>query len=77
MSSQGYQYALALVSACNRHDQARVERIVVQLRSEALPKQDYRVLLDIARVALSGDWERANSNGRELLKAQIRPADSN
>lgn len=72
ISSESYDYALALVSACNRHDEARVQQIATKLAADELPKYDQQVLNNIAQIAIRGDWELASSRARDLLNAQIQ-----
>jgi CO/xanthine dehydrogenase FAD-binding subunit len=75
ISDRGYDYALALVSACSRQDEIRVKQIAEEIVAAELPVYDRRVILKIAENALSGNWRSASDEARTLLKAQIQPAD--
>lgn len=75
VSEQGYQYAMALMSACNRRDEARVEVIVSKIEADrsagAVPEDDAETLTGIAMLALDGNWDSAASGIRRLLKDQV------
>ena len=72
LSEQSYPYALALISACSRQDDGRVQQIAQEINQRDLPKYDRRVIQQIADTALDGDWEQAALEARKLLKAQVR-----
>jgi hypothetical protein len=72
ISDQGYDYALALVSACSRQDESRVQQIAQEITESELPDYDRRVILAIAQQALEGDWQSAANLSRQLLKAQVQ-----
>lgn len=78
ISDSGYQYALALVSACNRQDLKRVQTIVQSVRQAkddgGLSAYDARVLEEIGELAVAGNWEKAAANAKKLLKAQVSRA---
>jgi hypothetical protein len=78
VSEEGYHYAMALMSACNRKDEARVRLIIEELNSAVDAKahvaRDAQVLLRIARRALDGKWESAAGAVRQLMKDQVRAA---
>ncbi len=74
LDSQSYDYALALVSACSRQDEARVQRIANEIAERKLPNYDRRVILEITAKALAGKWEAAADSAFDLLKAQSQPA---
>ncbi len=80
IGDSGYQYALALVSACNRQDLERVQTIVQNVRQAKdegeLSAYDARVLEEIGELAIEGNWEKAAANARKLLKAQVSRAAS-
>ncbi len=75
ISSTGSEYALAMFSACNRHDGKHLERIMEQMEeavsSGELSDADMRVLKSIADQAQAGRWQRATSQLRSLMEAQI------
>lgn len=71
ISELSYDYALALISACNRHDESRVQKIAKEIGQHQLPDYDRRVIQQIADTAMSGDWELAAARARLLLKAQV------
>ena len=78
VSQEGYRYALALYSACNRQSSEHVQRIadkleVARARSELQPRE-YQWLRQISERALRGDWEAASQSIRRLMEDQIRPA---
>ncbi len=75
ISDRSYDYALALVSACGRQDEARVRQIAEEVDLAELPAYDRRVILAITKNALNGDWQTASARARTLLKAQVLPAD--
>ena len=72
ISKQSYAYALALLSACARQDEATVQRIAKEVREQNLPAYDRRVILAITEKALSGQWDKSSAEARNLLKAQSR-----
>ena len=78
ISEGGYEYALALISACNRQDLERVQMIVENARQAnadgKLPDYDTRVLEQIGQQAIDGRWEQASANARKLLKSQVQVA---
>lgn len=75
MSKKGYEFALALISICNREDSERLlilaEQIDAAQESGELPKYDANVLLDITERAQSGKWEKASRSIRQLLEDQV------
>ncbi len=72
LSEQSYPYALALISACVRQDENRIQHIAQEISQRDLPKYDRRVIQQIVDTAMNGDWEQAASEARELLKAQVK-----
>ena len=78
VSDKGYELALALFSACNRQDMARVKSIVELARqakeAQELPSYDARVIEEIGQLATDGNWERAAREARRLLDAQVKSA---
>lgn len=78
VSPEGYQYAMALLSICNRKDESRLEQIVREIResteSGKLPAYDFKTLLRITERAEDGDWEAAASLVRRLMKDQVEVA---
>ena len=75
VSKQGFEYAMAMVSACNRKDQARItviaESVNRDLAESKLPPSDEVVLLKIMRFAQEGDGKIATVEARELLDSQV------
>jgi hypothetical protein len=74
ISDRGYDYALALISACGRQDEARVKQIAKEVGEAELPEYDRRVILGITSNALNGNWQSASAETRALLNAQIQQA---
>lgn len=78
VSPEGYQYAMALLSVCNRKDESRLEQIVRDIRESTeagnLPAYDSKTLLRITERAEDGDWEDAASLVRRLMKDQVEVA---
>lgn len=75
ISPEGYRVAMALISACNQKDGARVQRIITQIESssdDALPKADAKLLLKVAQNAMAGHWDWANIEIRSVMDAQVR-----
>ena len=71
ISEQSYDYALALISACNRQDESRVQKIAKEIGQRQLPEYDRRVIQQIVDTAMNDDWELAAARTRLLLKAQV------
>lgn len=76
VSQSGYEHAMALVSACNRQDTVRLEKIVASIHqaveSQTLPAYDAKILLRIAERALDGDWEWSSRQVRQVMLDQIQ-----
>ncbi|GIW99714.1 MAG: hypothetical protein KatS3mg111_3047 [Pirellulaceae bacterium] len=74
MSSQAYQYANALYSICNRHDEERLEKIATMLAERAadgeLTKTETQFMYRIIRTARSGRWEKAVREVRRWMVDQ-------
>ncbi|MEZ6133451.1 MAG: hypothetical protein R3C53_00940 [Pirellulaceae bacterium] len=75
ISESGYDYALALISACGRQDKETVQRIAKEVIERELPNYDRRVILAITDKALAGQWKASSADTRALLKAQVRPTE--
>ena len=75
ISERGYDYALALVSACSRRDETRVQEIAEEVVAAGLPEYDRRVILKITETALSGNWQSASGEARTLLNSQVQIVD--
>ncbi|MBW3600662.1 MAG: hypothetical protein KY475_25790 [Planctomycetes bacterium] len=77
-SSEGYQYAMALLSACNQQDAARLEKISAMmeesLRQGELQPTEAKWLTAIIDDAHAGDWDTASREVRRLMEDQLRPA---
>lgn len=75
ISEKGYQFAMALISICNREDEKRLEKISQQIgvavRDGELGEYDARVLLDITDRAEAGRWQQASNAIRRLMEAQV------
>lgn len=79
ISHTGYDYAMALYSACNGKSTAKVQQISTMIdeaeSAGELTLQEKAWLQGIARQALDGDWNSANSAVRRLMEEQTRDAD--
>ena len=77
MGGTGYQYALALYSACNRQDSDRVAelaRVIDHAAGEdTLTPAELKWLQQIIAKAQSRRWVEASSDIRLLLEAQVKP----
>lgn len=75
VSDEGYQYAMAIISACNRRDEASVQIIISKIEASReageVPEEDAETLTGIANRALDGDWEFAASAIRRLMEDQV------
>ncbi len=75
VSETGYEFGLALMSACNRQDFEQIRKIDQQFEqlvaANKMPEYDEKVLRDIIDSANSGEWNVANRHIRSLMNAQI------
>lgn len=78
ISEQGYAIGKALFSACNRRDEESVDKIsqlVEQsLDDGSLSENEANWLANIVSLAKQQQWDRAQSEVRELLEDQITVA---
>ena len=76
ISQRGYQYAMALLSVCNRQDAQRLQVIVEGIHADReqqeLPARDARLLLKITSRAEQGDWLGSAEAVRSLMEHQQR-----
>ena len=76
ISQRGYQYALAIMSVCNRQDEQRLQVIIGKIETDReqleLSADDARRLLKITARAQRGDWQGSAAAVRSLLKQQQR-----
>ena len=77
-SGQGYQYAIALFSACNQKDEGRLQKITemidAALNDGQLQPSEAEWLSAIIDKGTSGEWEAASRDVRRLMMDQIKPA---
>ena len=77
-SDQGYQFAIALFTACNQHDSEKLTTIanMIEAAEDAgeLGNAEARWLQGITRQGLAGNWEAANRAVRRLMTDQLKPA---
>ena len=75
VSSETYDYAMALYSVCNSRDAQRLETFNEQFanaKAEGLVSaNESQVLTAIIEEAQAGEWESATAEVRELLEAQV------
>lgn len=78
ISRTGYDYAMALGSACNRKDEAKVAKITQMIDQSTqdgeLQTQEAEWLKGIARQASDGHWETAYASVRTLMQEQTQAA---
>ncbi|MEO1523858.1 MAG: hypothetical protein AAFX06_00400 [Planctomycetota bacterium] len=75
VSDQGYQYAKALYSCCNRQDGNKLEeisRLIDEARArEELGEKETRWLAGIIEQGREGDWANASKAVRQLMVDQV------
>jgi hypothetical protein len=75
VSRTGFEFAMSLMSVCNRQDKVRLETVISKIEESAnhqkLPKKDAETLLKIASWANNGNWSKASASIRRLLDAQV------
>lgn len=75
LSERGYSHAMSLISACNRKDLDRVQKIKsmvdADVQSSALGAVESRWLNAIISHANNGDWETSSREVRKLMNDQI------
>ena len=78
LSERGYEFALAIASACNQRDAVRIERLVALLEDDdarrELDEAERGWLRAILVEATEGRWEQANRRARRLLERQLQRA---
>ena len=77
-SVEGYRYAAALFSACNQRDEAKLQGMTTMI-SDSLKRGDIEPaesqwLLEIAEQGLSGNWDVASRDVRQLMEDQQQRA---
>lgn len=76
VSSQGYAYSMALFSACNQKDEAKLQQIAVMIKDDLeagkIDEPESRWLTAIIDDGLNGRWGKANEALRELMDAQVQ-----
>ncbi|QDU77998.1 hypothetical protein Pan97_50770 [Bremerella volcania] len=78
ISRKGYDYAMALGSACNGKDEAKVAKITQMIDQSAqdgeLQSYEAAWLKGIAQQASDGQWESAYASVRKLMQEQTQAA---
>lgn len=77
-SAQGYKYSMALFSACNQRDKAKLQEVadLIQqdVESGTLESRESKWLLDIIDDGLNDRWQAANRAVRRLMDDQVKLA---
>lgn len=77
-SPQGYKYSIALFSACNQKDKAKLEEVADLIRADfvagELNEGESKWLMDIIDDGLNDRWQAANNAVRKLMNDQVKPA---
>ncbi len=75
VSSETYEYAMALYSVCNSRDAQRLEAFSEQFENAkaegSVSANESQVLTAIIKEAQAGEWESATADVRALLEAQV------
>lgn len=78
ISGKGYDYAMALGSACNGKDEAKIAKITQMIDQSTqdgeLQSHEADWLKGIAQQASDGKWEQAYASVRTLMQEQTQPA---
>lgn len=78
ISRTGYDYAMALSSACNGKNEAKVAKITQMIDQAALDgdleAQEAAWLKGIAKQASEGHWDLAYASVRQLMEEQTETA---
>lgn len=78
ISRTGYDYAMALGSACNGKNEAKVAKITQMIEQSQLDGElephEAAWLKGIAQQASAGDWELAYASVRTLMQEQTQKA---
>ena len=79
-SQRGYEYSMALFSACNQHDKEKLQQvadlIARDVASGELESRESKWLLDIVDDGLNDRWTKANKAVRKLMNDQVKTAPS-
>ena len=71
-SPQGYKYSIALFTACNQKDKAKLEKVADLIRADIeageLSDGESKWLMDIIDDGLNDRWQAANNAVRQLMK---------
>ena len=77
VSERSYQYATALFSACNQKEAARLHKISemvgASVRTGEISQQEAGWLQAIIELGLSGSWDAASREVRQLMEDQLAP----
>lgn len=75
ISPHGYELTTALYSACNQQDPERVAAVAEltdrAVRANKLNPTESEWLSEIIEHAQAGRWQRAATDSRELMEAQV------
>ncbi len=78
ISRKGYDYAMALGSACNSKDEAKLAKITQMIdqseQNGELNPQEVAWLSAIAQQAHDGNWDAAYASARTLMQEQTQAA---
>ncbi|MBA2114709.1 hypothetical protein [Bremerella alba] len=78
ISRKGYDYAMALGSACNGKNEAKIAKITQMIDQSTqdgeLEPEEAAWLQGIAQKASDGKWESAYASVRTLMQAQTQQA---
>ena len=76
VGAPAYQYAKALYSTCNQHDEHRLDTISQMLASahakDEITGTELRWLEAIVSQARRGDWDAAGERVRRLMEDQVQ-----
>jgi hypothetical protein len=76
VNGQTYEYAKALYSVCNRHDDQRLSQLSEMIESSRqkseVSEQEAEWLMGLISEAREGHWEVAAAETRRLMEDQIR-----
>lgn len=78
VSPRGYEYAVAIFSACNQSDEAKLDKIsqmvAESLRLQEISLQESQWLNAIIDRGKRGDWKAASREVRRLMEDQVKSA---
>ncbi len=76
VSPQGYEFAKALYSCCNRCDQQRLETISAMVdeasKKSEISENETQWLAGIIQQGRQGDWKSAAAEVRQLMLDQVK-----